>query len=193
MRAAYKDYRLFALYPKSEVMSGRITFVTVAGVLVCLAFLVVVLLARIVADRRNLAEKDKQLGIINAISTTYESTFLLHLDTLEIEGINMSPSMAKIFAEHSEAHDFMDTVCRDIVSPESREAVVGLVDVRRFVIVWRAYRTWLPRYEIVEALGTRYRLSHSTAMNKAGWNRSSWRRTTYRWSSMPRSCHIKTN
>lgn len=129
VRAAYKDYRLFALYPKSEVMSDRITFVA-AGVLVCLAFWVVVLLARNIVDHRNLAEKDKQLGIINAISVIYDSTFLLHLDTLEIEGINMSPAIAKIFAEHSEAYDFMDTVCRDIVSPESREAVVGLVDMK---------------------------------------------------------------
>lgn len=128
VRAAYKDYRLFALYPKSEVMSDRISFVAV-GVLVCLAFWVVLLLARNIADHRNLVEKDKQLGIINAISAIYDSTFLLHLDTLEIEGINMSPAIAKIFAEHSEAYDFMDTVCRDIVSPESREAVVGLVDI----------------------------------------------------------------
>lgn len=129
VRAAYKDYRLFALYPKSEVMSDRITFVA-AGVLVGLAFWVVVLLARNIVDHRNLAEKDKQLGIINAISSVYDSTFLLHLDTLKIEGINMSPAIAKIFAEHSEAYDFMDTVCRDIVSPESREAVVGLVDMK---------------------------------------------------------------
>lgn len=128
VRAAYKDYRLFALYPKSEVMSDRISFVA-AGVLVCLAFWVVVLLARNIVDHRNLVEKDKQLGIINAISAIYDSTFLLHLDTLEIEGINMSPAIAKIFAEHSEAYDFMDTVCWDIVSPESREAVVGLVDI----------------------------------------------------------------
>lgn len=128
VRAAYKDYRLFALYPKSEVMSDRISFVAV-GVLVCLAFWVVVLLARNIVDHRNLVEKDKQLGIINAISAIYDSTFLLHLDTLEIEGINMSPAIAKIFAEHSEAYDFMDTVCRDIVSPESREAVVRLVDI----------------------------------------------------------------
>lgn len=128
VRAAYKDYRLFALYPKSEVMSDRISFVAV-GVLACLAFWVVVLLARNIADHRNLVEKDKQLGIINAISAVYDSTFLLHLDTLEIEGINMSPAIAKIFAEHNEAYDFMDTVCRDIVSPESREAVVGLVDI----------------------------------------------------------------
>lgn len=128
VRAAYKDYRLFALYPKAEVMSGRVSFVA-AGVLVCLAFWVVVLLARNIVDHRNLAEKDKQLGIINAISAIYDSTFLLHLDTLEIEGINMSPAIAKIFAEHSEAYDFMDTVCRDIVSPESREAVVGLVNI----------------------------------------------------------------
>ena len=128
VRAAYKDYRLFALYPKSEVMSGRITFVA-AGVLVSLAFWVVVLLARNIVNHRNLVEKDKQLGIINAISAIYDSTFLLHLDTLEIEGINMSPAIAKIFAEHSEAYDFMDTVCRDVVSPESREAVVGLVDI----------------------------------------------------------------
>ena len=129
VRAAYKDYRLFALYPKPEVMSDRITFVA-AGVLVGLAFWVVVLLARNIVDHRNLAEKDKQLGIINAISSAYDSTFLLHLDTLKIEGINMSPAIAKIFAEHSEAHDFMDTVCRDVVSPESREAVVGLVDMK---------------------------------------------------------------
>lgn len=129
VRAAYKDYRLFALYPKAEVMSGRVSFVA-AGVLVCLAFWVVVLLARNIVDHRNLSEKDKQLGIINAISAIYDSTFLLHLDTLEIEGINMSPAIAKIFAEHSEAYDFMDTVCRDIVSPESREAVVGLVDMK---------------------------------------------------------------
>ena len=129
VHAAYKDYRLFALYPKSEVMSDRITFVA-AGVLVGLAFWVVVLLARNIVDHRNLAEKDKQLGIINAISSAYDSTFLLHLDTLKIEGINMSPAIAKIFAEHSEAHDFMDTVCRDVVSPESREAVVGLVDMK---------------------------------------------------------------
>lgn len=129
VRAAYKDYRLFALYPKSEVMSDRISFVAV-GVLVCLAFWVVVLLARNIVDHRNLVEKDKQLGIIKAISAIYDSTFLLHLDTLEIEGINMSPAIAKIFAEHSEAYDFMDTVCRDIVSPESREAVVGLVDMK---------------------------------------------------------------
>lgn len=128
VRAAYKDYRLFALYSKSEVMSDRISFVAV-GVLACLAFWVVVLLARNIVDHRNLVEKDKQLGIINAISAVYDSTFLLHLDTLEIEGINMSPSIAKIFAEHNEAYDFMDTVCRDIVSPESREAVVGLVDI----------------------------------------------------------------
>lgn len=129
VRAAYKDYRLFALYPKSEVMSGRISFIA-AGVLVCLAFWVVVLLARNIADRRNLVEKDKQLGIINAISSAYETTFLLHLDTLEIEGINMSPSMAEIFAEHAEAHDYLATVCRDIVSPESREAVMELLDTK---------------------------------------------------------------
>ncbi len=127
VRAAYKDYRLFALYPKSEVMSDRISFVAV-GVLVCLAFWVVVLLARNIVDHRNLVEKDKQLGIINAISAIYDSTFLLHLDTLEIEGINMSPAIAKIFAEHTEAYDFLDTVCRDVVSPESREVVMELID-----------------------------------------------------------------
>ena len=60
VRAAYKDYRLFALYPKSEVMSDRISFVAV-GVLVCLAFWVVVLLARNIVDHRNLVEKDKAL------------------------------------------------------------------------------------------------------------------------------------
>lgn len=98
--------------------------------------------------------------------------FLLYLDTLEIEGINMSPAIAKIFAEHSEAYDFMDTVCRDIVSPESREAVVGLVDISTLRERMEGVPYLTPRCEIVVALGTRYRLSPSITMNGAGWNRS---------------------
>lgn len=174
VRAAYKDYRLFALYPKSEVMSGRIAFVA-AGVLACLAFWVVVLLVCTIADRRNLAEKDKQLDIINAISSTYESTLLLHLDTLEIEGINMSPSVAKIFAEHSEAYDFFATVCRDIVSPESREAVMELLDIKTL----RDRMEGVP-YLDAEVRGIRCRLFHSAAMSGVDWNRSSWQRITSR-------------
>lgn len=42
----------------------------------------------------------------------------------------MSPSIAKIFAEHAEAYDFLATVCRDVVSPESREAVMELLDMK---------------------------------------------------------------
>lgn len=105
----------------------------------------------------------------------------------------MSPAIAKIFAEHSEAYDFMDTVCRDIVSPESREAVVGLVDISSL----RERMEGVPYLaaEVRDCRGAWYSLQvvPSIAMSKAGWSRSSWRRTTYRWSSMPRSCHIKTN
>lgn len=128
VRAVYKDYGLYALYPKSEVMTSRGAFV-VAGALACLTVWVVILVARGISDRRNLAEKDKQLGIINAISSTYDSAFLFQLKTQKIEGIRMSALTAKLFADHPDTYDFLDNVCREAVSPDCRETVMALLDV----------------------------------------------------------------
>lgn len=127
VKSVFRDYTLYVLYPKSEVLSGRAGFVAI-GLLVYLVAAVVVLVVRVYIDRRNLKATRKQLDIIDAISSTYDSTFLLHLDTMQMEPIRMSPMVEEVFSRHEEPHDFLDNVCRDLVMPEYRELVAEFMD-----------------------------------------------------------------
>ena len=127
LRSSYKDYRFYLLYPASEVFSDR-PIVMAIGLAIYLGVSVMILVMRGLGDRRSLEKLQKQLRIVNAISTTFETTFLLHLDTMTVEGLRMSEGTAKVFAEHPEPHDFLEHACRDLVSPESREAVAEMMD-----------------------------------------------------------------
>ena len=128
MRAAYRDYLFYVLYPQSEMLSGIGSFIAV-GVSLYLAAAVAVLLVRYYFERRNLRATEKQLAIIDAISATYISTFLLHLETMELENLNMSPRAALSFAEHPDPHEFLENFVRDAVMPEHREQVLEFMDV----------------------------------------------------------------
>ena len=126
-RSVFRDYTFYLVYPRSEVMSSRWSFVAV-GVTIYLALGLLVLLVRGFYDRRNLKETKKQLEIINAISKTYRSTFLLHLDTMKMEGINMSDEVARVFAEKPDPRAFLEQTCRDVVLPECRDALIDFMD-----------------------------------------------------------------
>lgn len=118
VRAAYKDYRLFALYPKSgghvwQDCICRCRRAGVPGVLGRRCCWCALLPTVATWPKRTSSSASSMPSVLRM-----SRPFLLYLDTLEIEGINMSPSMAKIFAEHTEVHmTFLDTVCRDVVSP----------------------------------------------------------------------------
>ena len=126
-RSVYRDYTFYLLYPKGELFSGRVGFI-IAGVTAYLAVCVAILVVRSMGDRKRLVETQKQMSIVQAISATYDTTFLLHLDTMQMEGISMSPAVAAVFARHPEPHEFLRKVCLDIVSPSSRDAVSELMD-----------------------------------------------------------------
>lgn len=127
-KSAYRDYTFYLVYPASEVMASRWSLVAI-GIAAYLVLSVVVLLIRGVYDRRNLKETEKQLEIINAISKTYRSTFLLHLDTMEMEGINLSRAVARVFAEKPDPREFLEQTCRDVVLPEYRDSLIEFMDL----------------------------------------------------------------
>ena len=127
LRTSYEDYQFYVLYSDSEVFADRFGLLA-AGLSLYLALAVAILVVRGYFDKRNLRATQKQLSIINAISATYETTFLLHLDTMQMESIKMSPAVAKVFEKHTEPVDFLEHVCRDVVVPEYRETVFSLMD-----------------------------------------------------------------
>lgn len=126
-RVSYKANRFYILYSENEVFDDRIGFVAV-GFALFLVVCVVLLIARSATDRRRLRSTQKQLSTIDAISATYESTFLLHLDKLSMEAIRMSDDAAEVFRAHPDPADFLLCVCNEIVAPESRGTVLALMD-----------------------------------------------------------------
>lgn len=126
-RVSYKTYRFYVLYAADEIFDDRAGFVA-AGLVLFLAVCIALVTARSVADRRRLHDTQKQLSIIDAISATYETTFLLHLDHLSMEAIRMSAEVTDAFRAHPDPADFLLRACNSIVAPGSRGAVLALMD-----------------------------------------------------------------
>ena len=131
IRASYKDCRFYILYSPNKVFEERPSFIAI-GALVYLAICVIVLIIRGYADKRLLKATQGQLRIINSISMTFDTTFLLHLDDMTMEGIRMSEPVARIFAGHPDPAEFLASVCRGVIAPEFREAVAEFMDVGTF-------------------------------------------------------------
>ena len=128
LRRVYEGYFLYAIYASKEVFSDRTNFIIIvfmAYLLLCVLYLVV----QRSLDKKNLNRMEKQLRTINAISISYASTFLLHLDRMELEPINPSPRLRKVFEEHGSPYDFLFHACQHCVTPEHRRIVMDFLDL----------------------------------------------------------------
>ncbi len=129
LRSVFEDYNIYLLYPASEVFSSTGDIVSL-GIIAYLVLCSAILIVRGYLYKKNLLTTQKQLRIINAISATYQSTFLLHLSESKLEPINLSERVSEVFEQHSDPKDFLEKVCLEVVSPESRDAVKELMDTR---------------------------------------------------------------
>lgn len=134
LRHVYGDYVIYVIYPAKEVFSNRINMIA-GGFMLYLTFCLVILLIQRHFDQVSLYEMEKQLRIIDSISTTYDSTFLLHLDRKELEPLNVSERLDILFREHPKTADFFFAVCAKEVDP--------------------VYRLIMKRFLEVETIGTR--------------------------------------
>ena len=128
LRTSYHGWRIYVLYPDSNVFIQRTSFIAV-GFIAFLAICVSVLIVRGHANKKTLLALKKQMRIVSAVSETYRTMYLVHLDTMTMEGIKMSDRMAERFADHPEPLDFLSVVTHDFVAPESREALEELFDI----------------------------------------------------------------
>lgn len=122
LHCTYEDYEITLLYPISEILDDTVWPILI-GVMVYLGICASIAIVRGYSYKKNLNTAQKQLRIIRAISATYQSTFLLHLDRMELEPIQLSEEVAAINERHPEPHDFLKQVCLDVIAPEYRKAV----------------------------------------------------------------------
>ena len=128
LRRVYGQYFVYAVYASKEVFSNRtdyIAFCFMAYLAVC----VVILAVQRHLDKLSMRKMEKQLRIINAISTSYSSTFLLHIDSMELEPIHPSERLKEVFEKHRNAYDFLFAVCKSEVAPEYHPEVMHFLDL----------------------------------------------------------------
>lgn len=128
LRHVYGDYIIYAVYPSGEVFSNRAHFITF-GLMIYLAVCVILLFIQKHFDKASLNKLEKQLRTINAISTSYSSTLLLHIDKMELEPLNPSKRLNEIFALHPNPYDFLFTICKTEVAADSHPTVMNFLNL----------------------------------------------------------------
>lgn len=128
LRRVYGNYFVYAVYPSDEVFSNRTNFIAF-GFLIYLAICVIILMIQRHFDQLSIRKMEKQIGIINAISTSYSSTFLLHLNQNVLEPIHPSDRLMHIFEKHPDPHDFLLTVCKKEASIQYYAEIMHFLDL----------------------------------------------------------------
>lgn len=118
----YNSYSIYVLYPSAEVFSDRTNFIIIGFMIYMMIALIVLLIQRYL-DRQNLKKMKKQLQIIEAISMSYSSTILLHLERMELEEVKVSERLHKVFEEHMDPERFVNYLCETCVSQESGQKI----------------------------------------------------------------------
>lgn len=128
LRRVYNNYVIYAAYPLGEVFSNRTNYIAGAFMLY-MGVCIILLAVQRHFDKIGLRKMEKQLRIINAISTSYDSTLLLHIDNLELEAIHLSARLQKVFEKHSNAYDFLFAICKDEVDSSYHPQVMHFLDL----------------------------------------------------------------
>ena len=128
LRRVYNNYYVYAVYAAGDIFTQCKNL----GVFAFSLYLVVGILILAVqrrSDKASIEKMEKQLRIIDAISTSYSSTFLLHTDKIELEAIKPSERLKKIYAKHKDAYDFLFAICRDEVDKDYYSTVMHFLDL----------------------------------------------------------------
>ena len=128
VRRVYNTYSVYAVYASEDIFSHRTSFISFAF-LVYLGVGIIILTVQRHYDKVSINRMEKQLRIINAISTAYNSTFLLHLDSMELEPIRPSERLKAIYEEHPKPYEFVIDVCKTEVAPDGHQGLMHFLDL----------------------------------------------------------------
>ena len=128
LHRVYNAYSLYVLYPSYEVFSDRTNYYII-GFMIYLIAGVMILFVQRYFDKQNLRKTQKQLRIINAITTSYMSTFLFHIDEMKLEPIKISEPMKEILKTQKTPVEFFEYVIDHFVAEEYRQEVRNFMEI----------------------------------------------------------------
>ena len=122
------NYSIYVAYPSDEVFYNRTNFIVI-GFMVYLLICVVILAVQRRADKKNLHNMQKQFRIINAISTSYTSAILFHLDRGGAEAVKVSDNLKKVLEDDADPKNIIDYVCEKYVDGEYKESILDFMNL----------------------------------------------------------------
>lgn len=128
LRKTYGNYHLYAVYASKDIFQQRTDYVYIV-LLLYLGVGILILGIQWHSDKLNMSRMAKQLRTINAISSAYQSTLLLHLDTLELEPIHVSERLAPLVQAHVNPCELLFAVCRKEIDPDAYPTVMHFLDI----------------------------------------------------------------
>ena len=128
LRRVYSSYYVYAVYAAEDVFTHRTAYLAF-GFMAYLGVGIIILAIQRHYDKLSMNKMEKQLRIINAISTAYNSTFLLHTDTMTLEPIRLSGQLKAIFKKHRDPYDFLFAVCKTEVKSDYYPTVMHFLDL----------------------------------------------------------------
>ena len=128
LRRVYNTYFAYTLYTSENVFTSRTGFITF-GFSVYMLIAIAILAVQRHFDKMSMNKMEKQLRIINAISTAYSSTFLLHVDTMELEPVHPSDRLKAIFERKPKPYEFLFEICKNEVEEDYYSTVMHFLDL----------------------------------------------------------------
>lgn len=113
----YNTYSIYVMYPYSEVFASQTNLIAIA-LMIYLAAGVIILSIQRKSDKKNIQNIQKQLRIIHAISTSYTSTILIHMDQMKMEMIKASDRIEAAYDYKHDPQEFLNYLCKTQVKAE---------------------------------------------------------------------------
>lgn len=133
MRQVYGKYYIYVCYESSEVFSNMIPIVTI-GFAIYMFCIMSMLLIRQNMRERNIAEQERQIQTIEAISSLYVSTVLLDLKTKECTPIQYSQNLKEILKLETNGDKIIELLLKFIIAPEYEEGFKQFVEPENIVM-----------------------------------------------------------
>lgn len=124
----YNTYSIYIMYPYGQIFASQ-TSLIVTALMVYLAAGVIILSIQRKSDKKNLQSIQKQLRIINAVSTSYKSTILIHLDRMEMEMIKASDAIKTAYDYKHDPKAFLNYICETQVQHEYQDGLKKFLEI----------------------------------------------------------------
>lgn len=118
-------YSLYVMYPSDEVYANRKSFFVI-GFMAYLLVVVLILCVQRYFDRKNLDNTRKQLSIIRGISLSYNSIFLYHTETKQLEAVKIADQLKPLYTGVKPAQ-FVLGACDAYLEAEGTNRVLELL------------------------------------------------------------------